>query len=169
MTALRGLRPRRPFGVRIKISDLNSYTTPGDVSCSVCLDPGSGNRWPEIPQWMFDASAVCLIRLASSPAASCEALRELKELIGPRGAIGNGEVVQAQHQSLSHTGGSDAKPSEVTPSKPTPAVSATDRNAALGELSRRGSAPGRGPSGAVAAGARRKRRTRGMSREVRDE
>jgi hypothetical protein len=38
-------------------------------------------RLLEIPQWMFDASVVCLIRLATSPIASCDALRELKELI----------------------------------------------------------------------------------------
>jgi hypothetical protein len=66
---------------------------------------------------MFDASAVCRVRFSSSPLTSFEALRELKELIRPREAVGTGEVIQAQHQSLSHKGGSDAKPSEVTPSK----------------------------------------------------
>jgi hypothetical protein len=60
-------------------------------------------RLLEIPQWMFDASVVCLVRFASSPVACAEALRELKELIDRQGAVGGGEVLQAQHQGLSHT------------------------------------------------------------------
>jgi hypothetical protein len=114
------------------------------------LDTDSGRRLLEIPQWMFDASIVCLARFSSAPLASCEALRELKELIGPRDAVNAGEVIQAQHQSLSHTGGSDAKPSEVTPSKPTALVPSTDRDASLGESAARGSAPDPGtPRAAV--------------------
>lgn len=92
-------------------------------------------RLLEIPQWMFDAGAVCLMRLAASAVASCEALRELKELIAPRAATGDAKVLQAQHQSLSHTGGSDAKRSEVAPSSAVAAVSATDLSASLGEPS----------------------------------
>ena len=122
------------------------------------LDAGSGRRLLEIPQWMFDASVVCLVRFSSSPLASCEALRELKELIGPREAAGTGGVVQAKHQSLSHTGGSDAKPSEVTPSKPTALVPATDRSASLGESAARGSAPDLGTARAAVARLRAKRR-----------
>lgn len=53
---------------------------------------------------MFDASVVCRVRFAPSPVASCNALHELKELISSRAAIATGEVVQAQRQSLSHTG-----------------------------------------------------------------
>ena len=35
----RGLRPRRPYGLRIKNSDQSSYTTRGDVSAVLALDP----------------------------------------------------------------------------------------------------------------------------------
>lgn len=91
---------------------------------------------------MFDASVVCVVRLSSSPLASCEALRGLKELISLR--EGTGEVIQAQHQSLSQIGGSDAKPSEVTPCKPIAAVPSVDGTALLGESTRRDSTAGPG-------------------------
>jgi hypothetical protein len=125
------------------------------------LEPASCRRLLEIPQWMFDASVVCLVRFGSAPLASCEALRELKELISPREAVGTGPVVQAQHQSLSHIGGSDAKPSEATPIKPTAAVPSTGRNASLGESATRGSLPDIGAARATVA---RLRAQRGASR-----
>ena len=106
------------------------------------LDASIGVRLLEIPQWMFDAAAVCLIRLFASPVASCKALRELRELIGPHRAVDIGEVVQAQHQSLTHTGGSDATPSQATPSEPTDVVPSADDSASLGESATRSSAPG---------------------------
>src|SRR5690348_5506593 len=68
------------------------------------LDADSGRRLLEIPQWMFDANAVCLVRFSSAALASCEALRERKELIGPHEEVSGGKVVQAQHQILSHAG-----------------------------------------------------------------
>jgi hypothetical protein len=108
------------------------------------LDASPGVRLLEIPQWMFDAAAVCLIRLSASPVSSCEALRELRELIGPHRAVGIREVVQAQHQSLTHTGGSDAKPSQATPSMPTDLVPSTGGSASLGESATRSSAPSLG-------------------------
>lgn len=123
------------------------------------LDPDSGARLLEIPQWMFDASAVCLIRLLASAVASCEALRALKELIDG-GATSAGKVLQAQHQSLSHTGGSDAKRSEVTPSSPVAVVSATDSGTALGGSSTRGSTSGTGAARAMVASAGHRRRHR---------
>ena len=121
------------------------------------LDPSSDKRLLEIPQWMFDASVVCLVKLSSFPLASCEALRELKELISASEVVGSGEVVQAQHQSLSHTGGSDAQPSEVTPSKPTAVIPSTDRDASLGESATRGSMPDIGAACATVTRLRAKR------------
>jgi hypothetical protein len=116
-------------------------------------------RLLEIPQWMFDARAVFPIRLAASAVASCEALRELKELIGSGGATGTAKVLQAQHQSLSHTGGSDAKRSKVTSSSPVAAVSAAGFNAPVGEPSARDSPPARGASRALVTNAHRRCRT----------
>jgi hypothetical protein len=113
-------------------------------------------RLLEIPQWMFDATTACQIRLVASAVASCEALRELKELIAPHGVTGTVKVLQAQHQSLSHTGGSDAKRSEVTPSNPVAAVSAADLNASLGEPSARDSLPDAGTPRAMVTSARRR-------------
>lgn len=114
-------------------------------------------RLLEIPQWMFDASAVCLIELAASPIASCDALRELKELIS-LGETANDKVIQAQHQSLFRTGGSDAKRSEVTPSNAVAVVSAADHSASLGELTARSSTSDIGVARTMVASSRRKRR-----------
>jgi hypothetical protein len=132
----------------------------GGVPVFQCsLDPSSGKRLLEIPQWMFDASVVCLVRLSPSPLACSEALQALKELIGPRRATANPEVVQGRHPSLSHAGGSDAKPSEVASRKPTDAVSAASHNASLGELTSGGPAPDPGAARTAAARPRAKRRT----------
>jgi hypothetical protein len=110
------------------------------------LDPDCSQRLLEIPQWMFDARVVCLIRVTSSPLASDEALRELKALINSQRAVGHGEVIQAQHQSLSHQEGSDAKPSQVSPSQPTATVSSTAFNPSLAKPATRGSSSDRKPS-----------------------
>jgi hypothetical protein len=70
-------------------------------------------RLLEIPQWMFDAAVICVMRLAAAPRVSGEALREVKELIFSTAATGAEPVIQAAHQRLSHMGGSDAKLTEV--------------------------------------------------------
>ena len=59
---------------------------------------------------MFEASVVCLIRLAECPIASIEALTELKTLIVAGPAVDSDRVVKAKHQSLSHRGDPDATP-----------------------------------------------------------
>lgn len=114
-------------------------------------------RLLEIPQWMFDASAVCLIRRAASPMANCNALRELKELIS-LGEIGADKVIKAQHQSLLHIGGSDAKRNEVTPGNAVAAVSATGHSASLGELSARSPTPDIGTTRTMVKSSHRRRR-----------
>src|ERR1700761_2439774 len=91
------------------------------------LDPGSGKRLLEIPQWMFDASVVCLIRLSDSPVACCEALRALTELIGLHRTV-SPEGVKDRHPGLSRAGGSDAKPSEAASNKPTDVVPPAGHN-----------------------------------------
>jgi len=99
---------------------LAAYTRGGVPVYHCSLDPTSGKRLLEIPQWMFDARVACLTQLVPSPIASCTALQEVKALVSPRRLGASPEVVQAQHQSLCHAGGSDAKLSDVTQNKPTP-------------------------------------------------
>jgi hypothetical protein len=82
------------------------------------LEPTCATRLLEIPQWMFDVAAVCLMRIAVVPFASCEALRELKGLLLSTAVTGAETVIQATHQSLSRTGGSDAKLAAATASPP---------------------------------------------------
>ena len=95
------------------------------------LEPDWSVRLLEIPQWMFDASVVCLLHFASAPQASCEALGALKELLShhtPRRLT----VIQAQQQSPD-TGGSDAKRSQDAASRPAAVVSSSDHPSSLGE------------------------------------
>jgi hypothetical protein len=64
----------------------------------------------EVPQWMFDPVACCRISSATSPAVSCEALRELKHLLAQAPAARQRDMVQAEHHPLLRTGGADATP-----------------------------------------------------------
>jgi hypothetical protein len=123
------------------------------------LDPSSTKRLLEIPQWMFDASVVCLLRLQSSPVASCEALHALKELVTLSLSVRRAnDVVQARHQSLSSVGGSDAPRHEVQKGQSAAAISPTGRTVSLGEFASRGSAPDTTIAGAMATRSRKKRR-----------
>jgi hypothetical protein len=58
----------------------------------------------EVPQWMFDPVACCRITSATSPAVSCEALRELKHLLAQAPAARQRGMVQAEHHPLLRTG-----------------------------------------------------------------
>ena len=127
------------------------------------LEASSDKRLLEIPQWMFDASVLCRVRLSAYPLACGEALRALKELLGSHSASAIGEVIQGRHPSPSRAGGFDAKLSEVASSKPTGAIPATNRNASLGELAARSPAPRPGAPRAIAMRARTNKRRTGRS------
>jgi len=132
--------PWHPWhGRRVWISRSSARGGSPVFQCS--LDPDSRSRLLEIPQWMFDASRVCLIRLATTPVTSCEALRELGELIRLDGADNALKVLQAQHRSLARTGGSDAKRSTVTSGRSVAVVSAADGGSSMGEFAARDSPP----------------------------
>jgi len=55
----------------------------------------------EVPQWMFDPVACCRMTSATSPAVSCEALRELKYLLAQAPAARQRGMVQAEHHPCS--------------------------------------------------------------------
>ena len=126
-------------------------------------DANACRRLLEIPQWMFEASVVCLIRLAECPIASIEALTELKALIVAGPAVDSDRVVKAKHQSLSHRGDPDATPDQVPPSKPTSIVQPADDHAAMGESPARRPAASPRAASSVAAGHRRRQHADGKS------
>jgi hypothetical protein len=69
-----------------QLVSIGRHSARGGLPVFQCtLDTGSGRRLLEIPQWMFDASVIRLIRFSLVPIASCEALREIQELISPKG------------------------------------------------------------------------------------
>lgn len=70
------------------------------------LDSTSAGRLLQIPQWMFDAAAMCGIRLVSSPVVDAGSLQELKTLLSTMSADG---VVEGQHLSVDDAGENDAK------------------------------------------------------------
>lgn len=81
---------------------------------------------------MFDAALVCVMRLAATPLANCDAVRAVRSLIFGRAVTGAGIVIQAQHPRLSRIGGSDAKLTEVAASGANEAVSPAGRHTSLG-------------------------------------
>ena len=88
---------------------------------------------------MFDAKTVCTIRLVCSPVACCQALRELKERIKSRDVGPDDTVVVQTHQSLPKDGGSDAKLSEVTSSRPAAVVPPSEHSTPLAKPAAGGS------------------------------
>ena len=122
------------------------------------LEPDSGKRQLEIPQWMFDAAAVCLIRCEAVGRTSTRALRELKELISGGDGASGGDMVQVQQQSRSRRGGSDASRQEVPTAESISTISPTFQQVPLGEPTGRGAPGGARPGRAMAARPRPRRR-----------
>jgi hypothetical protein len=115
-------------------------------------DANACRRLLEIPQWMFEASVVCLIRLSATPTPSIEALREVKALMVAGQTADPDPVVKAEHQSLIHRGDPDATSDQVSSSKPTSVVQSADDHAAMGESPARGPAASPRAVSSVAAG-----------------
>ena len=114
----------------------------------------------EIPQWMFDAAVVCLIRCEVSARTSTKALSELKELISAGDRASGSDMVQVHQQSRSCRGGSDAPRHEVVPAvESIAAVPPTPQQAPVGKPTGRGAPGGARAARAMAARPRPRRRT----------
>jgi hypothetical protein len=71
---------------------------------------------------MFDTAAG-EIQIAKTPAASCEALRELKALLERNQTRpSRASIVEVQHQSLQSSGGADVQATEPTQSDSTETI-----------------------------------------------
>jgi hypothetical protein len=105
----------------------------------------------EVPQWMFDPVACCRIFSATSPAVSCEALRELKHLLAQAPAARQRDMVQAEHHPLLRTGGADATPDQPATGRSIRPVSSFSEDATVDAPAAGGPAGGGAFAGATAA------------------
>jgi hypothetical protein len=96
------------------------------------LAQSHNGRSLEIPQWMFDTSVCCQMRMVPSPIASVDALRDLKSLLASSSQPSAECVLQRQHHSLSDEGGADANLTEPAMGDATGAVSSCVERSALG-------------------------------------
>jgi hypothetical protein len=62
----------------------------------------------EVPQWMFDIATCQYLSLLEGPVASISVLFELKQLLSKSLSEQPAAVMQADHHSLSNTGGAHA-------------------------------------------------------------
>ena len=81
----------------------------------------------------MDVRSGCLLSVtsATSPAVSCEALRELKYLLAQAPAAGQRDMVQAEHHPLLRTGGADATPDQPATGRSTRPVSSFSEDATV--------------------------------------
>ena len=136
-------------------------STRGGMPVHQCAaDASAQRRLLEIPQWMFEASVVCLVRLLPSPVPCIEALREVRELLRSGQSPNADLMIKAKRQSLTRKGDPDATP-KTPPSEPAAAVQSADHDATLGESSARHSAASPRASSPLAAVTRRRRHTGG--------
>jgi hypothetical protein len=99
------------------------------MHCS--LDLTTTRRLLQIPQWMFDAAAMCGVRLTSTPIVDSESLQELKVLLSATIADG---VVQVRQPSVDDAGDNHAKLIEATAAGTAAAFSSGRNNAELGQV-----------------------------------
>jgi hypothetical protein len=97
-----------------------ALTKGGHGICRCGFDDRRNDRSLEVPAWMFEPAACGHLRLTATPVVDCQALIELKAVLqtAPRA-----DVLQAQHHSLTVSGGADATGQRPIPSLATDPVS----------------------------------------------
>ena len=109
----------------------------------------------EVPQWMFDSVACCRMRLATVPTVGCDALLDLKALLGCALFSDSNVVLQGQHRSLLSPGGADAKITKPTEGRSIQTVSSTPEESVLAGAASRNQTESGKVAGATAARALR--------------
>ena len=82
-----------------------ALTKGGQAVCRCGFDDQRNDRSLEVPAWMFEPAVSDHVRLAETPCVACQALIELKAFL--QTAL-RADVLQAQHHSVTATGGADA-------------------------------------------------------------
>lgn len=103
----------------------------------------------EIPGWMFDRAACCLMQLKQVPSVDAQVLRTLKQLLLDVTTAEQADVIQAQHGSSHKKGHADAKVT-TTSRKTTALVSGGGEKAELAKPARRDQARRHASAGAIA-------------------
>ena len=122
--------PWHPWHDRV-VAIHQSFTRNGCALFHCSIEENLEARLLEIPQWMFDPSTCCRMRLATVPTVSSQALLDLKSLL-QCALPGSDGVVQAQHRSLLFPGDADARVTEPTKNRSTQTISSTPPEPGLG-------------------------------------
>ena len=80
----------------------------GQGLCRCHRDLGGRVQRLEIPQWMLDRPTCCRMHIDEVSVVSCEALRDLKLLLGHTLPDGSEDLLQAQHRSFCKEEDADA-------------------------------------------------------------
>ena len=147
--------PWHPWHARA-VAVHEAFTRNGRAVCRCSVDENPGARLLEIPQWMFDSVACRRMSLAAVPTVSCGALLDLKALLRCESLPDSDVVLQGQHHSLLSPGGSDAKITNPTASRPIQTVSSTPEVSVLAAAASGSQTERRKVAGATAARAHRK-------------
>ena len=122
--------PWHPWHDRV-VAIHQSFTRNGCALFRCSIEENLEARLLEIPQWMFDPSTCCRMRLTTVPTVSSQALLDLKPLL-QCALPGSDVVLQALHRSLLFPGGADARVTEPTKNRSTQTVSSTPPEPGLG-------------------------------------
>jgi len=74
------------------------------------LTPEAVRRCLEVPDWMFDRAACCVLRLREEPRVDRAALERLKSLIAGAGLADGSAMIEAGHRPSPRQGDADATP-----------------------------------------------------------
>ena len=114
--------------------------------CSV--EQSDETRLFEIPQWMFESDACCLVRSAEKPIVNCAALLDLKLLLHRRCSPVGDLVLEAQHSA---PGDADAKIRDSIEDAANRIVSLSALNSCLAKATARNQTEDRGATCATVA------------------
>jgi hypothetical protein len=120
----------------------------GEAVYRCSLEQNDETRLFEIPQWMFESGACCLVRSVEKPSVNCAALLDLKILLH-RGRSPVGDLVlQAQHSS---PGDADGKVRDSIENAPNRTVLPAAPNSGLAKITERNQTEDRGTTCATVA------------------
>jgi len=125
-----------------------SAVTKNDHAVYRCaLEQADFSRTLEVPQWMFEAATCCRIMSSTTPAVSCQALRDLRELLArhPNAPA----MLKAEHLSSFDLGGACASTESSALVRSAGTVSFAANGAAVDGLAERSAATNNGTAGAT--------------------
>ena len=139
------------YGLAVFIRE--SVVRGGSAVFRCSQEPEDLRRSLEIPQWMFDRSSCCTVRVTDTPVVDWRALIRLRDLLAGRGSNLPAPSVQHQHRSSETEGDADAQDAWLPSNRSVGVVSPAAPRADLGSDSARSQAEGHHPAGEDVGGA----------------